>query len=162
MAGTEEKTPLIIRLGTSLSSIFNWKLGAWSAVAQWFPAFLAVYPAGIITALQYATLHGLFRIIWAGFFGGWTERLARGESTRWKAYVKGVVYPSVTSNLLAYGYHLLIRNPEAGSTALYSFLVSALVYAPSTIFLVSHPRTRRYFARDGAPEKNVDGSEGSG
>ncbi len=148
--------------GRSLFHVFNWKLGVWSAVAQWFPAFLAVYPAGVTTAMGYATLHSLFRVVWSGFFGGWTERLARDAASRWKGYLRGVLYPSVTSNLIAWGYHLLIGNPEATSTALYAFLVSAFVYAPSTIFLISHPRTRRYFARPGAPEKIVDGPDGAG
>jgi len=133
----------------TLISIFNWKLGLWSSVAQWFPAFFAVYPAGLFPALKYATFHGLFRIIWAGFFGGWTERLSLAETSRWKSYLKGVLYPSLTSNFLAYGYHLLIGNPEALRTALIAFLVSAFVFAPSTIFLITHPWTKRYFAKTG-------------
>jgi hypothetical protein len=139
----------ISELLKTLLSIFNWKLGLWSSLAQWFPAFLAVYPAGILPALKYATLHGLFRIIWAGFFGGWTEKLSLADETRWKSYLKGVLYPSLTSNFLAYGYHLLIGNPEALRTAMIAFLVSAFIYAPSTIFLISHPRTKRYFAKTG-------------
>jgi hypothetical protein len=131
-------------------SVFNWKLGAWSALAQWFPAFFAVYPAGISKALTYAFLHGLFQIVWAGFFGGWTERLATTEKTRWKGYLKGALYPSLTSSILAYAYHLLLGNPEAGRTVIFAFLISAFLYAPSTIFLISHPCTRRYFARSGA------------
>ena len=128
-------------------AVFNWKLGVWSAIAQWPPAFIAILPAGVGTALLYATLHALFRIVWAGFFGGWTERLALGAEKRWKGYIEGILYPSVTSNLLALGYHVSIANPEAMRTVLVSFLVSTFVYAPSTIFLVSHPRTRRFFAK---------------
>lgn len=134
----------------SVISTFNWKLGAWSALAQWLPAFYAVSPRGIATAVRYASLHGLFQILWAGLFGGWTERLSAAEKVRWKGYVKGALYPSFTSNALAYGYHLLLGNPEALRTAAFSFLVSVLLYAPSTIFLVSHPTTRRYFARSQA------------
>ncbi|MFQ6104126.1 MAG: hypothetical protein ACE5OP_07510 [Candidatus Glassbacteria bacterium] len=137
------------RIPSLFLSVFNWKLGLWSSVAQWFPAFFAVYPAGLLPAIKYACLHSLFRIAWAGFFGGWTERLSEKENVRWKGYLKGVFYPSLTSNLLAYAYHLAIGNPEAFRTALVAFLVSSLVYAPSTIFLISHPLTRRYFARAG-------------
>ena len=141
---------------SSVISIFNWKLGLWSSVAQWLPAFFAVYPAGVLPAVKYATLHGLFRILWAGFFGGWTEKLSLEEKTRWKGYLKGVLYPSITSNLIAYGYHHVITNPEALRTALVAFCVSAFVYAPSTIFLVSHPATKRYFAKNTTKTEDVD------
>ena len=134
----------------SLISVFNWKLGAWSALAQWLPAFFAVSPAGTVTAITYASLHGLFQIFWAGLFGGWTESLARAEKVRWKGYLKGALYPSLTSSVLAYGYHLLLGNPEALRTAAFSFLISGFLYAPSTIFLITHPSTRRYFARSEA------------
>lgn len=152
----EDNDSRFVKQVTSILSVFNWKLGLWSSIAQWFPAFFAVYPAGVSPALKYATFHGLFRILWAGFFGGWTEKLSLEEEERWKGYLKGVFYPSIISNLLAYGYHLLIHNPEALRTAVVAFLVSAFIYAPSTIFLISHPLTKRYFAKSGGVKKAVD------
>jgi hypothetical protein len=104
----------------------------------------------------YATLHGLFCIVWSGFFGGWTEKLSLAEKARWKGYLKGALYPSITANSLAYGYHLALGNPEALRTVVVAFLVSAFIYAPATIFLISHPVTKRYFARTTGRKKNVD------